>query len=79
MPGKLRPLLFVLQFVVVGLAAAFLISLAWPGVGKHLRDGLHGGHPATSTSARPASETPVPAPASYADAVAKATPAVVNI
>ena len=77
MPGKLRPLLFVLQFVVVGLAAAFLISLAWPGVGKHLRDGLHGGHPATTT--RPISDAPASGPASYADAVANATPAVVNI
>ena len=37
---KLRPLLFLLQFVIAGLAAAFLISLAWPGVGNHLRDGL---------------------------------------
>jgi len=80
MLGKLRPLLFILQFVVVGLAAAFLISLAWPGVGAHLRDGLHGGHPAsTGTSAHPAFDTPEAGPASYADAVAKATPAVVNI
>jgi serine protease DegS/serine protease DegQ len=74
MPRKLRPLLFVLQFVVVGLAAAFLISLAWPGVGSGLRARL-GGHPAASA---PAAATP-PGPASYAAAVARATPAVVNI
>ncbi|MGN6788823.1 MAG: S1C family serine protease [Rhodanobacteraceae bacterium] len=78
---KLRPLLFILQFVVVGLAAAFLISLTWPGAGTHLRSGLHRGHSAAaSTSAPPASNAPVaPGPASYADAVARAAPAVVNI
>ena len=75
---KLRPLLFILQFVVVGLAAAFLISLAWPGVGGHLRESLHGGRPAT-VDPRPASDTPAHGPASYAGAVAKAAPAVVNI
>ncbi len=75
---KLRPLLFILQFVVVGLAAAFLISLAWPGVGAHLRESLHGGRPAT-VDPRPASDTPAHGPVSYAGAVAKAAPAVVNI
>ena len=78
---KLRPLLFVLQFVVVGLAAAFLISLAWPGAGSHLRDGLRSERARTSSG--PASSksdvTPAPGPASYADAVARAAPAVVNI
>jgi serine protease DegS/serine protease DegQ len=76
---KLRPLLFILQFVVVGLAAAFLISLAWPGVGAHLRDSLRGGRPATTADSRPASDTPAHGPASYAGAVARAAPAVVNI
>ena len=78
---KLRPLLFVLQFVVVGLAAAFLISLLWPGIGAHLRDGLHGERGATSstTAAVQADVAPASGPASYADAVARAAPAVVNI
>ena len=78
---KLRPLLFVLQFVVVGLAAAFLISLAWPGAGSHLRDGLHREHTATGneTALAKANITPASGPASYADAVARAAPAVVNI
>ena len=81
MPGKLRPLLFVLQFVVVGLAAAFLISLAWPGAGSHLRDGLRREHTATGneTTLANADITPASGPASYADAVARAAPAVVNI
>lgn len=73
---KLRPLLFILQFVVAGLAAAFLISLAWPQAGGRLRAGLHGqpaGVPADSAG------LPVSGRASYADAVARATPAVVNI
>ncbi|HEX5354474.1 MAG TPA: trypsin-like peptidase domain-containing protein [Rhodanobacteraceae bacterium] len=76
---KLRPLLFVLQFVVVGLAAAFLISLAWPGAGGRLRDGLHGKQPAASKQAMHAASVPASGPASYADAVARAAPAVVNI
>ena len=73
---KLRPLLFILQFVVAGLAAAFLISLAWPGAGDRLRGGLH--KPA-GTSTQAETGIPVSGPVSYADAVAKAAPAVVNI
>lgn len=77
---KLRPLLFFLQFVVVGLAAAFLISLAWPGAGSHLRDGLKSQPSAATSAAAPAADdVPGSGPASYADAVAKAAPAVVNI
>jgi serine protease DegS/serine protease DegQ len=81
MRHKLRTILFVLQFVVAGLAAAFLISLAWPNLGAHLRDGLHGTRPATSGEAVPAKpESPVASgPSSYAEAVARAAPAVVNI
>ncbi|MBS0382815.1 MAG: trypsin-like peptidase domain-containing protein [Proteobacteria bacterium] len=74
---KLRPLLFVLQFVIAGLAAAFLISLAWPGAGSRLRGGLHDKTPATSAPA--AKAFPAAGPVSYADAVARAAPAVVNI
>jgi serine protease DegQ len=72
---KLRPLLFILQFVAVGLAVAFLISLAWPNAGTRLRGRL--GHSSVAPPAQSPSATP--APASYADAVAEAAPAVVNI
>ena len=57
---KLRPLLFVLQFVVVGLAAAFLISLAWPGAGGLLRSGIDGHR---SPSVSPAASMPHASPA----------------
>ncbi|MGH8234731.1 MAG: S1C family serine protease [Rhodanobacteraceae bacterium] len=71
---KLRPVLFVLQFVVVGLAAAFLIGLAWPGAGSRMRARIGGPVPVSpAASSRPSG------PTSYADAVARAAPAVVNI
>jgi len=81
MRHKLRPFLFVLQFAVAGLAAAFLIGLAWPGLGAHLRDGLRGqSSTAVSEPAPPETHVaPEYGPASYADAVAHAAPAVVNI
>ena len=77
-------LAFVARFAVLGLAAAFVIGLFWPGVGHRLRE--HFGVPpaqpaataATAATAAPAAEAP-PAPASYADAVARAEPSVVNI
>ena len=78
---KLQPLLFVLQFVVAGLAAAFLISLVWPGAGERLRGQDRGPAPASDSPAvtDQGGSTAPPAPTSYADAVARATPAVVNI
>ena len=81
MRHKLRPFLFVLQFALAGLAAAFLISLVWPGLGMHLRDGLRGRSSAIATQPVPVEPPAAPAngPASYADAVAHAAPAVVNI
>ena len=80
-------LAFIARFVVIGLAAAFVISLLWPAAGEQLRAriGLTGG---ATHSAAPASVAPAPAapalsrqsgPVSYADAVAKAAPSVVNI
>jgi len=71
-------LAFIARFVVLGLAAAFVISLIWPNVGNRLRE--HFGVAHTPAEA-PAASTPVRAsgPVSYADAVAKAAPAVVNI
>ena len=81
MRHKLRPFLFVLQFALAGLAAAFLISLVWPSLGMHLRDGLRGRSSAIATRPVPVEPPAAPAngPASYADAVAHAAPAVVNI
>ena len=80
MKPALRALAFVLQFATIGLAAAFVITRLWPGAVDHLRG---------ESSQPPAVEAPVsslqPAspraagPVSYADAVAKAAPAVVNI
>jgi serine protease DegQ len=78
MSRMLRPLLFLLQFAVVGLAAAFLIGLAWPGAGQHLRETLGFHAPAPAVVEAPASGNGT-GPASYADAVARAAPAVVNI
>ena len=73
---------FIARFVVLGLALAFVISLLWPGVGDRLRTrfGLqHAPATASSTDIAPAAPAVVSAPASYADAVAKAAPSVVNI
>ncbi|RUL76772.1 S1C family serine protease [Dyella choica] len=67
---------FVARFVILGLAIAFVISLIWPGVGDGLRARF--GLPHTANSAA-ISSVAQPAPFSYADAVAKAAPSVVNI
>ena len=69
---------FIARFVVIGLAAAFVISLIWPGVGHNLRTrfGL-GGADVETSSAAPSER--VAGPASYADAVKRAAPSVVNI
>jgi len=66
-------LAFLARCVVVGLAAAFVIGLFWPGSGERLRAKL--GLPAAPTAGAPSPS----APASYADAVAAAAPSVVNI
>lgn len=72
-----RSLSFIAQCVVVGLAAAYLVSLFWPGAASY----LHRRTPVASGSAGElAASAPVAvAPVSYADAVARAAPAVVNI
>jgi len=71
-------LAFIARFVVLGLAAAFVISLVWPNVGNRLREHFGVSHTNTEPAA---ATTPARAsgPVSYADAVAKAAPAVVNI
>ena len=66
-------LAFLARCVVIGLAAAFVIGLFWPGSGERLRSRL--GLPAAPVAGVPAAA----APASYADAVAAAAPSVVNI
>jgi serine protease DegQ len=74
---------FVARFVVLGLAIAFVISLIWPGIGDRLRArfGLQHNAAGTTISAPATTETSssTVAPVSYADAVAKAAPSVVNI
>ena len=80
---------FIARFVVIGLALAFVIALIWPHSGRDLRARL-GLAPATpSRQQRRARIDPPPqtpretgrahAPASYADAVDRAAPSVVNI
>ena len=68
-----RTLAFVARFVVLGLAVAFVVGLLWPHAGSLLRQRLGGAETAVTAEPAPA------APASYADAVAKAAPSVVNI
>ena len=73
-------LAFIARFVVLGLAAAFVISLAWPDVGHRLRERF-GVAPTTNTESVSSASAPTRTggPISYADAVAKAAPSVVNI
>jgi serine protease DegQ len=71
-------LAFIIRFAILGLALAFVVSLMFPGSGDRLRArfGLITAHPAAAaTTTAPISSGPV----SYADAVAKAAPSVVNI
>src|SRR5579875_1777522 len=79
MSRMLRPLLFVLQFAVVGLAAAFVIGKFWPNAGPNLRARLAGDvRPASAVAQAP----PAPrasSPVSSEDAVARTSPAVRNI
>src|SRR5690348_15799362 len=72
-------LAFIVRFVILGLALAFVVGLFWPGSGDRLRERF-----GLANTPRPQStQTVAPAlgngPVSYADAVAKAAPSVVNI
>ena len=69
---------FIARFVVLGLAIAFVISLIWPGVGDRLRTRFGLQHDSIPVASVPTTQPSV-APASYADAVARAAPSVVNI
>ena len=82
MPRLARPFVFILQFVVAGLAAAFVVGLLWPAFGARLRTQLGLSTRAPRTQVAPAhapNVSPDSGPLSYADAVASAAPAVVNI
>jgi serine protease DegS/serine protease DegQ len=67
-------LAFIVRFVVLGLLAAFVIAWFWPRSGAVLRARL-GLQPRVEAPAPPRDRGPV----SYADAVARAAPSVVNI
>lgn len=69
-------LTFIARFVILGLAAAFVIGLFWPGTGERLRQRLGFANPPAVTSSPPPVHS---GPVSYADAVAEAAPSVVNI
>jgi len=74
-PATLRTLAFVARCAVIGLAAAFLLSVFAPGVVSWLR----GDPQPARTAARSAAPTRQQGPVSYSEAVAHASPAVVNI
>lgn len=65
--------------IVLGLALAFVIGMIWPQTRSQLRQ--HLGLKTLTPAATESADSPAapPAPASYANAVAKAEPSVVNI
>jgi serine protease DegQ len=69
-------LTFIARFVILGLAAAFVIGLFWPGTGERLRQHFGLAVPPPATAGTPSLHG---GPVSYADAVAIAAPSVVNI
>jgi serine protease DegS/serine protease DegQ len=73
-PATLRTLSFIARSVVIGLAAAFLLSVLAPSLVSRLRGG-----PAEPHASRAALVGRTQGPVSYAEAVQKASPAVVNI
>jgi len=72
-------LAFIARFVILGLAVAFVISLLWPDVGNRLRQHFRLGQTKVEAPAASAPLTRGSGPTSYADAVARAAPSVVNI
>ncbi len=72
-----KPLLFLAQAIVLGLAAAFLILLFWPELLPQRGATPIEIHQLVGPAEAPA--LPANAPGSYATAVEKAAPAVVNI
>jgi serine protease DegQ len=78
MKDAARTLAFIARFAVLGLALAFVIGMLAPGSGGFLRGRLRA-LVASPTPAVPATEGYGSGPVSYADAVAKAAPSVINI
>jgi serine protease DegQ len=68
---------FIVRFVILGLAVAFVLGLFWPDMGERLRHRVGLGNTATEVTA-PITHSGL-GPVSYADAVAVAAPSVVNI
>ena len=73
-PATLRTLAFIARCAVIGLAAAFLLSVFAPEMVSRLR-----GTPAETHASRAATISRAQGPVSYAAAVSRASPAVVNI
>ena len=74
-----RTLTFVLRFVILGLAIAFVLSLAAPALVEHLR-GSAPVEPSSATArVQPVASAHGEGPVSYSDAVTRAAPAVVSI
>ncbi len=69
-----RAAIFVAQMITVGLAAAFILTVLWPGLIPHRAPVIQ---ILEATSPPPSSR--VTGPVSYADAVDRAAPAVVNV
>lgn len=70
MPSIKNLILFVLRFAVIGLALAFLAVLVKPELLGRTRNGAQPANPSVAA---------LPGPASYAAAVSRSAPAVVNI
>ena len=73
-PATLRTLAFIARCAVIGLAAAFVLSVVAPSIVSRLR-----GMPETPRASRVVAGPRGQGPVSYAEAVARASPAVVNI
>ncbi|MGA8277152.1 MAG: trypsin-like peptidase domain-containing protein [Rhodanobacteraceae bacterium] len=88
-PVRTHHLIFVARFAILGLAIAFVLSVFAPSLVERLRNGAEPGVAGASAKvharADPANLQPhintlrSSGPVSYADAVARASPAVVNI
>jgi serine protease DegS/serine protease DegQ len=74
-----RILSFILRFAILGLAIAFLVSFFAPTLVERLRGPQPGNHAIAAITPAPASAAHTNGPVSYADAVTRASPAVVNI
>ena len=72
-------LAFIVRFVILGLALAFVVGLFWPGSGDRLRQRFGLAHAPEPHAAQAGAPSLGNGPVSYADAVAQAAPAVVNI